>query len=130
MEIIFLEKYFPTSRVVVVRREIYGIKQLEGETLSEYWERLNKLYVSCPQYQMHEHSLIQHFYEGMSSSNRQWADAASRGSFLDQLPQTARELIERKATYSQQYETREYSVTSLRGVHEVETYAATEKKDG
>ena len=64
----------------------------------------------------------------MSSSYRQWADAASRGSFLDQLPQAPRDLIERKATNSQQYETRANSVTSLRGVHEVETYAANEKK--
>ncbi|XP_027927718.1 uncharacterized protein LOC114184600 [Vigna unguiculata] len=64
----------------------------------------------------------------MSSSDRQWVDAASGGSFLDELPQAARELIERKATDSQQYETRANSVTSLRGVHEVETYPANEKK--
>jgi len=43
---------------------------------------------------MQEHSLIQYFYEGMSLSDRQWADVASGGSFLDQLPQTTRELIE------------------------------------
>jgi len=128
IERIFLQKYFPTSRVAAVRREIYGIKQREGETLSEYWERFNKLCASCPQHQMQEHSLIQYFYEGMNSSDRQWADAASGGSFLGQLPQAARELIERKATDSQQYETRGNSVTSLRGVHEVETYAANEKK--
>jgi len=54
---------------------------------------------------MQEHSLIQYFYKGMSSSDRQWADAASGGSFLDQLLQAARDLIERKATDSQQYET-------------------------
>ena len=64
----------------------------------------------------------------MSSSDKQWTDAASGGSFLDQLPQVARELIERKAIDSQQYETRANSVTSLRGVHKVETYAANEKK--
>ncbi|XP_027922697.1 uncharacterized protein LOC114180584 [Vigna unguiculata] len=128
MERIFLQKYFLASRVAAVCREIYGIKQREGETLSEYWERFNKLCASCPQHQMQEHSLIQYFYEGMNSSDRQWADAASGGSFLDQLPQAARELIERKATDSQQYETRANSVTSLRGVHEVETYATNEKK--
>jgi len=33
MERTFLHKYFPASRVAVVRREIYGIKQREGETL-------------------------------------------------------------------------------------------------
>jgi len=58
MERIFLQKYFPASRVAAIRREIYGIKQQEGETLSEYWERFNKLCASCPQHQMQEHSLI------------------------------------------------------------------------
>ena len=70
-----------------------------------HWERFNKLCASCPQHQIQEHSLIQYFYEGMSSSDRQWVDAASGGSFLDQLLQAARDLIERKATDSQQYET-------------------------
>jgi len=128
MERIFLEKYFPTSRVAAVRGEIYGIRQRKGETLNEYWERFNKLYASCAQHQMKKHSLIQYFYEGMSLSNKQWADAASGGSFLDQMPQAGRELIERKATDGQQCETRANSVTSLRGVHEVETYAANEKE--
>ena len=64
IERIFLQKYFPASRVADIRREIYGIKQREGETLSEYWERFNKLCASCPQHQMQEHSLIQYFYEG------------------------------------------------------------------
>jgi len=48
MQRIFLQKYFPASRVATVRREIYGIKQRERETLSEYWERFNKLCASCP----------------------------------------------------------------------------------
>ena len=64
----------------------------------------------------------------MSSSDRQWIDAGSGGSFLDQLAQAARELIERKAIDSQQYEARANSVTSLRGVHEVENYAPNERK--
>jgi len=48
--------------------------------------------------------------------------------FLDQMPQASNELIERKATDSQQYETRANPVMSLSGVHEVETYEAIEKK--
>jgi len=47
MEINFPEKYFPASRETVIRREIYGIKQQDGETLSEYWKRFNKFCVSC-----------------------------------------------------------------------------------
>jgi hypothetical protein len=33
MKKIFLEKYFPTSRVANIRKEICGIQQSHGETL-------------------------------------------------------------------------------------------------
>ena len=36
MKKIFLEKYFPASRVANIRKEINGIRQSHGETLSEY----------------------------------------------------------------------------------------------
>ncbi|XP_073133817.1 uncharacterized protein [Henckelia pumila] len=39
MKRIFLKKYFPASRAANIRKEIYGIKQLTGESLHEYWER-------------------------------------------------------------------------------------------
>ena len=32
----FLEKYFPTSKAISIRKEICGIRQLSGETLYEY----------------------------------------------------------------------------------------------
>lgn len=35
---VFLERYFPTSRVASIRKEIYGIRQ-GNESLAEYWER-------------------------------------------------------------------------------------------
>ena len=36
MKKIFLEKYFPASRVANIRKEICGIQQSHGETFSEY----------------------------------------------------------------------------------------------
>ena len=43
MKKIFLEKYFPASRVANIRKEICGIRQSHGETLYEYWERFEQL---------------------------------------------------------------------------------------
>ncbi|WVZ08998.1 hypothetical protein V8G54_022344 [Vigna mungo] len=60
------------------------------------------------------------FYEGLSPTDRSWADAASGGSFLDRSPEDGIDLIERKAVDNQQYGTRENSVTLLKGVHEIE----------
>nr|KYP43769.1 hypothetical protein KK1_034747 [Cajanus cajan] len=50
MKRLFLEKLFPTSRTTAIRKEICGIRQLNGETLYEYWERFNKLCATCPQH--------------------------------------------------------------------------------
>jgi hypothetical protein len=52
MKKIFLKKYFPTSLVANIRKEIYGIQQSLGKTLSEYWERFEQLCIECPHYQI------------------------------------------------------------------------------
>ena len=118
IERLFLEKYFPASRLSAIRREIQDIRQRDRENLSEYWERFKKLCASCPQLQMTDFILC--FYEGLSPTDRSWADAASGGSFLDRSPEDGIDLIERKAVDNQQYGTRENSVTLLKGVHEIE----------
>ena len=56
----FLEKLFPSSRTTSIRKEISGIRQLQGETLYKYWERFNKLCSICPNHQMSEQLFIQH----------------------------------------------------------------------
>ncbi|RDY07557.1 hypothetical protein CR513_08305, partial [Mucuna pruriens] len=54
----FLEKFFSASRTASIRKEICGIRQHTGETLHEYWERLNKLCATCPHHQISEQLLI------------------------------------------------------------------------
>ncbi|WVY92662.1 hypothetical protein V8G54_031750, partial [Vigna mungo] len=80
IERLFLEKYFPASRLSAIRREIQDIRQRDRENLN----------------------------------------AASGGYFLDRSPEDGINLIEQKAVDNQQYETRENSVTLLKGVHEIE----------
>ncbi|XP_073122985.1 uncharacterized protein [Henckelia pumila] len=105
MKRIFLEKYFPASRAANNRKEIYGCKQLMGESLHEYWERFKKLCASCPQHQISENLLIQYCYEGLLSHDRNMLDAASGGVFVDKTPVQARNLIENMAANSQQFGT-------------------------
>ncbi|RDX97292.1 hypothetical protein CR513_19950, partial [Mucuna pruriens] len=50
----FLEKFFSASKIASIRKEICGIRQHTGETLHEYWERLNKLYATCPHHQINK----------------------------------------------------------------------------
>ena len=58
MKKLFLEKYFPASRVANIRKEICGVRKYNGESLHEYWERFKKLCASCPCHQISELILI------------------------------------------------------------------------
>ena len=86
MKKLFLEKYFLASKAVNIRKEICGVRQLNGERLYEYWEGFKKLCASRPHHQISEQLLIQYFYEGLMPMERSMIDAASRGALVDKTP--------------------------------------------
>ncbi|KAM1516006.1 hypothetical protein ACFX10_015050 [Malus domestica] len=64
----FLEKFFPTSRVILLRKRISGIQQNQGETFPTYYERFKTLIASCPQHQMKEELLLPIFLRRASTN--------------------------------------------------------------
>ncbi|KAM1482478.1 hypothetical protein COP2_035516 [Malus domestica] len=89
----FLEKFFPTSRVILLRKRISGIQQDEGESFPTYYERFKSLVASCPQHQMKEELHLQYFYEGLLLIERQMLDASAGGALQDKTPTAAKTLI-------------------------------------
>ncbi|KAM2685400.1 hypothetical protein EV1_046774 [Malus domestica] len=73
----FLEKFFPISRVILLRKRISGIQQNQGESFPTYYERFKTLIASCPQHQIKEELLLQYFYEGLLPIERQMLDASA-----------------------------------------------------
>ncbi|KAM1818577.1 hypothetical protein ACFX11_000359 [Malus domestica] len=100
----FLEKFSPTSRVILLRKRISGIQQNQGESFPTYYERFKTLVASCPQHQMKEELLLQYFYEGLLPIERQMLDASAGGALVDKTPMTANTLIANRALNAQQYE--------------------------
>ncbi|CAN6711717.1 unnamed protein product [Malus baccata var. baccata] len=100
----FFEKFFPTSRVILLRKRISGIQQEEGESFPTYYERFKSLVASCPQHQMKEELLLQYFYEGLLPIERQMLDASVGGALVDKTPTAAKTLISNRALNAQQYE--------------------------
>ncbi|KAM1255935.1 hypothetical protein ACFX2G_030710 [Malus domestica] len=100
----FLEKFFPTSRVILLCKRISGIQQDEGESFPTYYERFKSLVASCPQHQMKEELLLQYFYEGLLPIERQMLDASAGGALVDKTPTDAKMLIANRALNAQQYE--------------------------
>ncbi|CAN6716391.1 unnamed protein product [Malus baccata var. baccata] len=100
----FLEKFFPTSRIILLRKKISGIQQSQGESFPSYYERFKSLVASCPQHQMNEELLLQYFYEGLLPLERQMLDASTGGALVDKTPRDAKTLIANRALNAQQYE--------------------------
>ncbi|XP_052730373.1 uncharacterized protein LOC128195775 [Vigna angularis] len=126
---LFLDKFFPAARTTAIRKDITGIRQLGGENLYEYWERFKTLCASCPHHQIPEHLLVQYFYEGLNNMDRGMIDAASGGALGDTTPVEARQLIEKMASNSQQFSTKNDAIV-VRGVHDVvaQSLSAVESK--
>ena len=62
----FCLSFFPISRVVSLRIEVMSFKQREKESLGVAWARFNDLVNSGPDLAIQDHTLLQHFYMGLS----------------------------------------------------------------
>ncbi|GJW62742.1 uncharacterized protein Tco_0112077, partial [Tanacetum coccineum] len=82
-------------------KDMCGIRQFNGETLYEYWERFKQLCASCPQHQVTDQLLIQYFYEGLLIMDRNMIDAGSGRALVHKTPTEARTLISNMAGNSQ-----------------------------
>ncbi|CAN6547372.1 unnamed protein product [Malus baccata var. baccata] len=80
----YLEKFFPTSRIILLRKKISGIQQEEASDEGEL--------------------LLQYFYEGLLPLERQMLDASTGGALVDKTPMAAKILISNRALNAQQYE--------------------------
>ncbi|CAN6725231.1 unnamed protein product [Malus baccata var. baccata] len=127
----FLEKFFPTSRVILLRKRISGIQQEEGESFPTYYERFKSLVASCPQHQMKEELLLQYFYEGLLPIERQMLDASAGGVLVDKTPTAAKTLIANRALNAQQYESagqrgtpRQHQVKEVSAITELQNQMA------
>lgn len=93
----FLEKFFPASRTAAIKKEICGIRQLDGETLHEYWERFKKLCASCPHHQINNQLLIQYFYDDLMPMDQCMVDATFGGDLVDKTSTATRDLLAKVA---------------------------------
>ncbi|CAN6679383.1 unnamed protein product [Malus baccata var. baccata] len=117
----FLEKFFPTSHIILLRKKISGIQQEEGESFPTYYERFKSLVASCPQHQMKEELLLQYFYVGLLPLERQMLDASAGGALVDKTPMAAKILISNRTLNAQQYEGVGQRGPPRHQVHEVST---------
>ena len=99
----FLQKYFPSSRVTQIRKEITSVKQERDEAFDVYYERFKALVSSCPNHGIREGLLLQYFYEGLLPLERQFLDSAAGGALMEKSKEEVTTLLEMRATANQQF---------------------------
>ena len=118
----FLDKFYPATRASSLRNEICGIKQRQEESFHDYWERFNNLCISCPQHQIPETLLIQHFYEGLLPMERRLVDASSGGDIFNKTALESIQLFKTMAANSQHFGPRQdMRRDTIHKVNEVDT---------
>ncbi|CAN6554949.1 unnamed protein product [Malus baccata var. baccata] len=127
----FLEKFFPTSRVIFLRKRISGIQHNQGESFPTYYECFKTFVASCPQHQMKEELLIQYFYEGLLPIERQMLDASTGSVLVDKTLVAAKTLIANRAHNAQQHEgvgqregPRQHNVNEVSVIYEIQSQLA------
>ena len=123
----FLSKFFPASRITAMRKQITGIVQGHDENFGAYYERFKGLVAACPNHGIHEGNLLQYFYEGLNSMDRQLLDASAGGSFVDKTPAQAMDLLDNRAMNDYQFNGTSRETRQVKEVYEMPTL---EKKIG
>ena len=99
----FLQKYFPSSRVTQIRKDITSVKQEKDEAFDVYYERFKNLVSSCPNHGIRDGLLLQYFYEGLLPLERQFLDSAAGGALMEKSKEDVTNLLELRATANQQF---------------------------
>lgn len=91
----FCLAFFPMSRIVSLRREVFNFEQAEKESLGTAWARFSLLVKSGPDLSIPDPMLLQHFRMGLDKESAQYLDIAAGGSFIHKTVSEGRTILER-----------------------------------
>ncbi|XP_075515881.1 uncharacterized protein LOC142550690 [Primulina tabacum] len=96
----FMNQYFPPTKLAQLRMDISSFRQKDGETLHTAWGRFRKMLRRCPQHGFSSSEQVQILYNGVDPSVRSMLDAAANGSLYRKTPRVALEIISNMAENS------------------------------
>ena len=98
MEEKFLQRFFPISRYIKAKSEIYMFKQEVEESLWETWERFKMMLRKCPNHGFEEIVQLSKFINGLRSDTKMLLDAAAAGTMMVVDVEQAMRIIDALAT--------------------------------
>jgi len=91
---VFIAKFFPSSKIAILRNQITTFTQREDESLRKVWEHFKDLLRLCPHRGFQHWMLVQAFYSGVSQPMRPTINAALGGTLTGMTKDEAYNLIE------------------------------------
>ena len=67
----FLKKFFSTTKINSLKRQIYTYSAYDSEKFYQCWERFMETINACPHHGFDTWMLVNHFYDGMSPTMMQ-----------------------------------------------------------
>ncbi|XP_073273288.1 uncharacterized protein [Primulina huaijiensis] len=96
----FMNQYFPPTKLAQLRMDISSFRQKDGETLHTAWGRFREMLRRCPQHGFSSSEQVQIFYNRVDLYVRSMLDAAANGSLYRKTPRVALEIISNMAENS------------------------------
>ena len=83
LQLVFLQKFFPTHKTCALKNEISNFKAMEEENFFACWERFREMVAACPHHRFDNWMLVSYFYEGMSPPMKQLLETMCGGDFIN-----------------------------------------------
>ncbi|CAN6585834.1 unnamed protein product [Malus baccata var. baccata] len=112
----FLNKFFPSSKTLALKKEILAFAQKPNKSFHEAWERYNEMYTKCPHAGFDSNLQMNIFYDGLNATTKSQVNASAGGSLMSKSAREAFELFDMMASESQQWTEEQ---TQKRGVFEI-----------
>lgn len=107
---VFLARYFPSSKIAVLRNQITRFTQQDGESLFDTWERYKELLRACPHHGLEQWLIIHNFYNRLIYNTKMTIDDAVGGALMNKPYPEACALIKDMAQNHYQWGTERASV--------------------
>ncbi|XP_026402190.1 uncharacterized protein LOC113297822 [Papaver somniferum] len=120
---LFLYKFFPRHKTIVIRQKLNSFSQQEGESLYDYLERFHDLLLQCPHHGFDTPRLTLILYEGLDFKTLTMVESFCGGNFPGKTAEEGYKFLHEMAEKTQEWEAREpiRSMTSSTGVHILES---------
>ena len=99
----FPTKFFLPRKIAQLVQEINTFGQLEGESLTEAWDRFHELLRKCPNHRLTRWMQVHTFYNGMRNATRTVIDASKGGALMKKTTDQAYEILEDATTNTNQW---------------------------